>query len=130
MLLATFAWQCTDIYFSADMNITASPYSYTNVSARLKQFAIPIGMYIVLIVICLVASARASHVKSISKHPVSHHHKEECIKAAPDEAKVHKIRLCLLILAIGLVFWGAANGSLYDVLVKSINICTECIGLG
>lgn len=130
VLLAALAWQCIDIYLSDDLSFTASPYSYTNVSARLKHFAIPIGMYIVLIVISQFVSARASHAKSVSKCVVSHHHKAAYTKAVPAEGKVRNMRLYLLIIAAGLMFWGTANGSLYDVLVKSINICTECIGLG
>ena len=40
--------------------------------------------------------------------------------------------LQLLIIAAAIVFlvMGIVNGSAHDVLVKAINICTECIGLG
>ena len=36
------------------------------------------------------------------------------------------------VLCVGLLFLalGIANGGMRDVLVKAINICTECIGLG
>ncbi len=34
------------------------------------------------------------------------------------------------ILIAVLIIAGAANGGLRDVLIKAINICTECIGLG
>lgn len=37
--------------------------------------------------------------------------------------------LCVL-LAVLLIGLGIINGGLWDVLVKAINICTECIGLG
>ncbi len=40
------------------------------------------------------------------------------------------LRLALYALGIVLVAAGVANGGLRDVLVKAINICTECIGLG
>lgn len=39
-------------------------------------------------------------------------------------------RVCLYAAAIALVVLGVLNGGMYDVLVKAINICTECIGLG
>ncbi len=39
-------------------------------------------------------------------------------------------RACLYAAAIALVVLGVLNGGMYDVLVKAINICTECIGLG
>lgn len=40
------------------------------------------------------------------------------------------IRLVLMILAVILLAAGVRNGGMRDVLVKAINICTECIGLG
>lgn len=41
-----------------------------------------------------------------------------------------RIRLALYLVAAALIIAGALNGGLRDVLVKAINICTECIGLG
>ncbi len=40
------------------------------------------------------------------------------------------VRIALLLTAAVLMILGALNGSLQDVLMKAINICTECIGLG
>ena len=40
------------------------------------------------------------------------------------------VRLALLTAAIVFIVLGVMNGGLLDVLVKAINICTECIGLG
>lgn len=39
-------------------------------------------------------------------------------------------RAVAFALAVSLLALGAANGGMRDVLVKAINICTECIGLG
>ena len=39
-------------------------------------------------------------------------------------------RALLLCAAAALIALGVLNGGLWDVLVKAINICTECIGLG
>lgn len=39
-------------------------------------------------------------------------------------------RAAMFALAVALLTLGAANGGMRDVLVKAINICTECIGLG
>lgn len=39
-------------------------------------------------------------------------------------------RAAMFALAVTLLALGAANGGMRDVLVKAINICTECIGLG
>lgn len=40
------------------------------------------------------------------------------------------LRGVIIALAVLLIVLGIANGGLWDVLVKAINICTECIGLG
>lgn len=39
-------------------------------------------------------------------------------------------RVALYLAAVGLIVAGILNGGMYDVLVKAVNICTECIGLG
>ena len=39
-------------------------------------------------------------------------------------------RLVLFVAALVLLVLGIKNGGLRDVLIKAINICTECIGLG
>lgn len=44
--------------------------------------------------------------------------------------KFGKIRLILLAVAIISIIAGIANGNMHAILVKAINICTECIGLG
>lgn len=40
------------------------------------------------------------------------------------------LRLALLVLALTLIVLGVLNGGLHSVLIKAVNICTECIGLG
>ena len=39
-------------------------------------------------------------------------------------------QIALLVLAVLFIVLGILNGSMKDVLIKAINICTECIGLG
>ena len=53
----------------------------------------------------------------------------EGIKVERRRARTY-LRLGLYAAAVGLIALGVANGGLWDVLVKAINICTECIGLG
>lgn len=43
---------------------------------------------------------------------------------------VSAVRTVLYAAALVLIIWGVLNGGMRDVLVKAINICTECIGLG
>ena len=40
------------------------------------------------------------------------------------------LRIALYAAAVVLIVLGVMNGGLWDVLVKAVNICTECIGLG
>lgn len=40
------------------------------------------------------------------------------------------LRAGLYAVAIVFIVLGVMNGGLQDVLVKAVNICTECIGLG
>lgn len=44
--------------------------------------------------------------------------------------RLRSVRTALLIIAVILVIAGVLNGSMEDTLIKAINICTECVGLG
>ena len=46
----------------------------------------------------------------------------------PDKLKI--IRLAVLALAVIFIIAGIANGNMYAIMIKAINICTECVGLG
>ncbi|MBR4456229.1 MAG: thioredoxin [Solobacterium sp.] len=39
-------------------------------------------------------------------------------------------RTALVVLAVVFIIMGIANGGARDVLIKAVNICTECVGLG
>ena len=55
------------------------------------------------------------------------------VTPAPEKEKafpVGGLRIALYAAAVVFIVLGVMNGGLYDVLVKAINICTECIGLG
>lgn len=49
---------------------------------------------------------------------------------APQKHWYAPLRLVLYAVAILLIVVGILNGGMWDVLVKAIHICTECIGLG
>ena len=51
------------------------------------------------------------------------------VKALSASAK-NIVRAAVLIASVALIAAGIYNGGMFDVLVKAINICTECIGLG
>ena len=47
-----------------------------------------------------------------------------------DNVRLNKIRLIVFGLAVIFIIAGIANGNMHAVMVKAINICTECVGLG
>ena len=51
-------------------------------------------------------------------------------EAEMPKKRKNPLRAALIFLAAVLILLGITNGGLWDVLVKAINICTECIGLG
>ena len=51
-------------------------------------------------------------------------------RALPSRAVPWYAYALIYLLAALLIALGVGNGGLRDVLVKAINICTECIGLG
>lgn len=50
--------------------------------------------------------------------------------ASSKPSRMQYVRIVLYVLAVILIVDGIRNGGMRDVLVKAINICTECIGLG
>ena len=60
-----------------------------------------------------------------------------CTQTAPDPAeerrqagRLRRVRIALLVIAVGFIVAGILNGSAEDVLIKAIHLCTECVGLG
>ena len=43
---------------------------------------------------------------------------------------LHAVKVAVLIAAVIFIVAGIFNGSMEDMLIKAINICTECVGLG
>ena len=44
--------------------------------------------------------------------------------------KLRTVQITVLIAAVIFVIVGIRNGSIEDTLIKAVNICTECVGLG
>ena len=51
-------------------------------------------------------------------------------EAAAKPSRLPYVRIALYAVAAILIVLGINNGGMRDVLIKAINICTECIGLG
>lgn len=54
----------------------------------------------------------------------------KAVDVAAKPAYLPVVRIVLYALAVILIVTGIGNGGMRDVLIKAINICTECIGLG
>ncbi len=54
----------------------------------------------------------------------------EAAQPAPTPRRLQWLRFGLFAAAAVLIVLGVLNGGLRDVLVKAVNLCTECIGLG
>ena len=56
---------------------------------------------------------------------------QETAATSENQKKKQNIaRIAVFIVAIIFIIAGITNGGMFDVFVKAINICTECIGLG
>ena len=121
-------WQAVDIYrvgnspanFSAPGVRIAPVYSRQIVAERLRTVAPALYVYAAAAVLALIWQAvhggkERPRVQKPAPQP----------KSAPGW-----LRPALYIAAAALVALGVANGGARDVLVKAVNICTECIGLG
>ena len=51
-------------------------------------------------------------------------------EAAAGKGRMYKIRLAVLVVSVICIIACMVNGNMKDILIKAINICTECIGLG
>ena len=80
-----------------------------------------------LVLLCALAVSIVSGVKpktgKASKNAVR-------MKPQAEPKHVNTLRAVVVIAAVLLIIAGILNGGALDVLVKAINICTECVGLG
>lgn len=60
----------------------------------------------------------------------AHNKRADNAPSVKETSMTFVLRIALYAAAILFIVLGVMNGGLYDVLVKAINICTECIGLG
>ena len=127
ILLLLIAWQCIDIYFFTP-SAAGRIYTYENVTGRINSILPFTAVCMVLVVLALVFSPSRKSAPPAQGSPCKH--KSSYLNSRLSMRTCRFLRGILLMLAIVLIVWGVFNGGLYDVLVKAINICTECIGLG
>ncbi len=56
--------------------------------------------------------------------------KEKAVALSGNKYLIFPLRLAVLVFAVTFIGLGIGNGGAESVLIKAINICTECIGLG
>ena len=127
-------WQAIDIYltgnspdnFSAPGVRVTPVYSREIVGERLAAISPALFLYLALVVAGLVLQAVGGEPERSS--PL----RAERTPTAPAVRgrALLALRIALCAAAVVLIVLGVMNGGLWDVLVKAVNICTECIGLG
>lgn len=128
LVTALLCHQCIDIYLTGNSpqnlvdGVYLSPvFSVEIVADHLFRLAPVLGGYALLVIAGLVLQFFCpAAAKYPAPQPVSY--------AKP--RSMGGIRLAIAALALIFIILGVMNGGARDVLVKAINICTECIGLG
>jgi len=130
-IVLLLCWQCLDIYLTGNRpeNINAGVYlspvfSAQIVSERLSMVSPFLIIYGVLAVVTVIAHLGWGKPQRVTGK----------IRPCPPREQMGKslgaVRITILCLGVLFIILGVMNGGSRDVLVKAINICTECIGLG
>ena len=134
-LLLLLALGCFDIYIDGnspqnldERGVHLAPvFSAESISSRFEVLAPMLIVCLVVIIGACVALRFVGNGKGgAEKEP------RKCDMNIKTERPklLLAVRLGLPILAAVFIVLGVMNGGARDVLVKAINICTECIGLG
>lgn len=78
----------------------------------------------VLTVVCLL-TGRNGTKGTVSSAPL-----RKKPEPLPEGRRTSAVRIILICAAVILIVLGALNGGLRDVLVKAVNLCRECVGIG
>ena len=130
-IVLLLCWHCLDIYLLGNRpeNINAGVYisqvySAEIVSARLSMLSPVLLVYAILAAITVIAHLIWSKPQRTGGKI------RPCPPRRTDEKKTAIARIAIICLGVLFIILGSMNGGARDVLVKAINICTECIGLG
>ena len=109
-----------------------------------EKAAAAIGRYLPLLLLaavtniaCVVTGARdKAQDRPVSDPVLADMYKKErgqeaeTAAGSADPKKIRLARAALLIIAAVFIAAGIMNGSMEDLFIKAVNICSECIGLG
>lgn len=129
IIAAILCWECIDIYMTSKCDRLVNDsgiFRLDNIAARFEACKAPLTACMLLIGVSIVLDYAAS-----GKAPEAEKHDDRMNLPGVHPPK-HQSTLRIMILSTALLFilLGVMNGGAYDVLIKAINICTECIGLG
>jgi len=89
-------------------------------------FFVTVGMTVAVMFLENTGAGSAASCKRAGKKQVP----EKC-EGFPEPSKNSRlIRTIILIAALCMILAGVMNGGARDVLIKAVNLCTECVGLG
>lgn len=136
LLSIALCWQCIDIYIQGSSpenaalkeNLLEPVFKMDDVALRLSVLKWPFFAYVILLVVSALIRTEGSVAEK--KAILCQHPNKSVPQAKKTERNIVSIRIAMYIAAAAFIIWGILNGGLRDVLVKAINICTECIGLG
>lgn len=112
--------------------------NFTNVNLSMKEEAIKmafnvfpwiIGVFFLFAMYLIFFSLSIKKETEFIKEILKTYKTKENKKINNNVLFINITRVCILVIGIIFVFLGIFNGGVQDVLVKAINICTECIGL-
>lgn len=112
--------------FRAAGNATAWIYTREKAAAAIGRFWWLFALCALITVLCIVFGARDENQDRPVKEPKEY----TGPKTLPDPGRQKIVRLVVLAAALIMIVAGIFNGSMHDVLMKAIMICTECVGLG
>lgn len=130
-IIMLLCWQCLNIFLVGNSSenfvggVYLTPvYSAQIVAERLTALSPLLAVYIILAVVVVIlhliwGKPQRNYPRTSVFRPI-----------APVGVGVIIGRIAVLGLGVLFILWGVLNGGAKDVLVKAINICTECIGLG
>ena len=100
-------------------------------------FAPVLALAVVMTLICVIKGIRddsqdkpVADPDLISVYKAERETERDVQAEAAKAKKLRAVKITVLIAAVIFVIAGIRNGSMEDTLIKAINICTECVGLG
>ncbi len=92
-------------------------------AGQVMKAALPLFLVLLCALVVSIALGVKPKTGKASKNAVR-------MKPQAEPKHMNTIRTVVIIAAVILIIAGILNGGALDVLVKAINICTECVGLG